>query len=78
MEDIAEQLRLARENAGLTIYQTALALDVPLSYWEELESGKRAIEFAIGVRACLLFGAEPDDIVRPQDGTRPPKIEDAA
>jgi transcriptional regulator with XRE-family HTH domain len=70
--DIAGQIRQAREEAGLTVYQAALALGVPISYLEEIESADRRLDFGLGVRACVLFGADPDAIVRPADGERPP------
>jgi transcriptional regulator with XRE-family HTH domain len=71
--DIGEQLRQAREKAGLSVPDVALALHVPVAYWQECEKSQRMIDFAIGVRACILLRVDPATIVRPEHG-RPHKL----
>lgn len=43
----AESVRLARNNAGLTLKESAESVGVTLRSWQRYESGERQISYAI-------------------------------
>lgn len=61
-EHPGHRLREARRAAGLTLRETARALEVSPATWSAIENGHTGISEARLLGAAALFGAEPDNL----------------
>lgn len=60
----AEQMRLARQNAGKTLSDTGRALECHPQYLSQVETGRKPVSLSLARQYEQLFGYQPGQIIK--------------
>lgn len=72
--EIGEQVRLARESAGLTQEQLAERIEVSPQFVSDLERGVVGISLTTLKRLCTVLGVSSDQILFARDSAEPAAV----
>lgn len=59
---LLETLRRARKENKYSVKEMSDTLNISQSYYYQIETGKRKLDYAMAVKISSIFGLKPDDM----------------